>query len=158
MSSNADKLDPTGAIRARLLRNSTRPQKPGTLSKWADEQDNEYWEFVGDGQVTSTEFVERVIERESENDESPMKSLVGNRPFAEHAATTLLGESNPNAPIPQGQVKELGLKQLLQLVTPFIESYAKQYKAAGNGQGSAPDDHNRITGNVQSHGLTLPID
>ena len=157
-----DNIDPTGAIRARLARLPASARKPGTLSKWADEQNNEYWEFVGDGHVTGTEFVESVIEREAQSsnsgDENPLKSLVGNRPFAEHAASTLLGENNPNAPIAEGQVKELSLKQLVNLVSPFMEKYAKEYIAKGNGQGTTPDDHNRITGNVSSMGLTLPID
>ena len=169
-----DNVDPTGAIRARLARMPEAARKPGTLSKWADEQNNEYWEFVGDGSVTSTEFVESVIEREAERqsqgqgqgegessntgEENLLKSLVGNRPFAEHAAFTLLGESNPNAPIPAGQVKELSLKQLVNLVSPFMEKYAREYVAKGNGQSTGPDDHNRITGNVSSMGLTLPID
>jgi hypothetical protein len=167
-----DNIDPAGAIRARLARLPASASKPGTLSKWADEQNNEYWEFVGDGSITGTEFVERVIEREAEHqgqgqgqdensdgeEENPLKSLVGNRPFAEHAAAILLGESNPNAPIAAGQVKELSLKQLVNLVSPFVENYAREYVAKGNGQGTTPDDHNRITGNVSSMGLTLPID
>ena len=107
-------LDPTGAIQARLANPAVTSQAPGTLSKWEDGEQNHYWEFVGNGETSSTDFVQTVAQREAAGGDAPeMALLAAQRPMAQVAARSLLGTDNPDAPIAKGEVKELSLKSLL---------------------------------------------
>ena len=160
-------------VRARQAAGGVSTEKPGALSKWQDESQREYWEFVGNGTTTGTQFVRAVAEREAAEGHHDLKKAVDLdvADFARRGAQQLLKADNPDAPIARGEARELSLKELVGLVGPFLQDYARRQASAHSGsagkaqpvggesdRGSDENDHKRVTGDVSSQGLTLPID
>lgn len=164
-----ESIDASSAISARLASLDPSQQVAGSLSKWQDGQNNSYWEFVGNGATTGTQLMQKVAEREAEDGNEALRPVAGDESFARLAANSLLGPDDADKPIPKGQTKELSLKSLVALINPFLERYAKQISGeAQNAAGTDPaaaeaaarpaDDHKRMTGDVRSAGLSLPLD
>ncbi len=168
MNQKPESIDSTTAIRARMASLSPEQQKPGTLTTWADGEDNKYYEFIGNGTITGAELLDTVVAREGQADSaSGLKPFEKNPEFNKYAAEQLLGRGeatyDAHAPIAKGKVEEeIALKDLLKLATPFLQKYAEAVRAHDGltpaGHGGSDEDHRKLTGQLHSVGLTLPID
>ena len=131
---------------------ASRASPQGSLTQTVDADNATWWEFVGNGTSTGTDVVEHAIAHEASQGAETLQPLVGDRTFAQQAATSLLGTSD--VPIPAGEVHEFALRDLLSLVEPFLRAYASQQQRQQ--QATSGSDQERAIGKVPSEGLTLP--
>ena len=166
MSKQPESVEASSAIRARLASLTPEQQKPGTLTEWADAQNSKYYEFIGNGQITGADLVGTVVNREAQKKESGLQPFDGNQEFARFAANQMLSRGDTkyeaDKPIPKGQVEEISLKELVALATPFLQKYAESVRAHDGvtpaGGGGSEEEHRKLTGQLHSVGLTLPLD
>jgi hypothetical protein len=168
MPNKPDTIDATSAISARHAARKPEQEVPGTLTTWADPQKNKYYEFVGNGEISGTDLMHTVVNREAAEHNEALAPFdhAHDRAFAQFAATSLLGKGDASysadQPIPKGQVEEISLKALLNLAAPFLQKYSEAVRAHDGlspaPQGGSADEHRKLTGQMPSIGLTLPID
>ncbi len=165
MPNKPESIDASSAIAARLAARTPDKEVPGTLTQWADEQDNAYYEFVGNGEITGTDLLQTVVNREATGSSPTLAPFDQNRDFAKFAAESLLGEGkggyDADAAIPKGKVEEVSLKDVLRLAAPFLQKYAEAVRAHDGVSlpgGASADDHRKLSGQMPSVGLTLPLD
>ena len=167
MSQKPETIDATSAIKARLEARVPEQEVPGTLTQWADDKNNKYYEFVGNGEITGTDLIDTVVNRETEGQNNALAPFDRNRDFAKFAANQLLGHEDAaydaDKPIAKGKVEEISLKELLQVAAPFLQKYAESVRnhdgaTPGAQGGGSADEHRKLVGQLPSVGLTLPID
>ena len=137
--------------------------KPGYGAKF----DDGTWEVTGDGHMTETQAMGGIIHSEAQQGNPEMQS-VDNLPeadkeqFARQAAQQQWPGDNPDEPIPAGTTKSVSLKDLVNMIAPFMDAYRQQQLALQSGTstpGSSPlGSYSRTIGQVPSQGFELPID
>ena len=128
----------------------------GALSQFEDANHDIWWEFIGNGETTGREVMQRTIAFEAERGEESLKTMVGDRDFEGVAATALLGSSD--TPLTAGKIYEFSLKALLAQVTPFLTAYAEQVQRQESASsGGSVSEQDRMIGNVSGAGLSLPL-
>lgn len=156
MSSNSGDVGGIVPVHVRTHTASDAPE-PGHGAKF----DDGTWEVTGDGQMTETQAMQGIIHSEATHGDAQMQAVDGNEDFARQAAQNLWG-GNPDEAIPQGTTKSVTLKDLVNLIAPFLDAYKAEQLRAQSGTSSSGSafggNFRTTTGQVYSQGFELPID